>query len=159
MLEASFNTQGTAGPVAVFFSYWNLFILWYDILFLYTLQFYDHSIRLSPRKKVEVLLCNDLKVSSNLKLVKNAWMREPLLQQWHHSLRQISSTFFTQICQWCQLLSAYSQFPGPVLLPSWCNWTNATNQQPSERTVAAWGFAGSRLCEQLGIRSNFYSCW
>lgn len=153
MLEASFNTRGTEGPVAVFLSYWSLFILWFIIQCLYALHFYDYTIAdffsLSVRR-VRCYFCTDLKVSSNLKLslkmhdCKTRKMNKaasatvaPLAAS---DLQCVSKESY----QWCHLLSAQSQFPCPVLLPSRCNWTNATNQQPSERTVAAWGFAGSR---------------
>lgn len=80
------------------------------------------------------------------------------MQQCHCLPHHISS-IFPKSCQWCHLLFAQSQFPCPVLLPSRCNWTMATNQQQSERTVAAWGLLAVSLGAQLSIRSHFYSCW
>lgn len=109
---------------------------------------------------------SSLKVLSNLKVSYNICKDEEYkiscrlatMQQCHCLPHHISS-IFPKSCQWCHLLFAQSQFPCPILLPSRCNWTMATNQQQSERTVAAWGLLAVSLGAQLSIRSHFYSCW
>lgn len=168
MLEASFNTRGTEGPVAVFLSYWSLFILWYIIQCLYALHFYDYTITdffsLSVRR-VRCYFCTDLKVSSNLKLslkmhdCKTGKMNKAASAAVAPLAASDLQCVSKKSCQWCHLLSAQSQFSCPVLRPP---GVIGQTLWISSRLKGQWlpgDLLAVGLCEQLGIRSHFYSCW